>query len=173
MNMPMLSHPIRDAWTLPLVREAGRRPMLKVAHEIGGLIDFVPHHRVADAERALLLQEAGVLIMGTSRFRPLGWDLAENISSRHGLDVLLLRFDAYRISFDICMKSRRSWLADYHRWSIDGELWFIPGEDDGSPYVKASRYGFLLLDHPPYATALQREAGIAPVCASFLKEARA
>lgn len=172
MNMPVL-RPTWDAQTLPLVREAVKRPMLKVAHEIGGLIDFNPHRRVPGAEGALLLQEGGVLVMGTSQFRPLGWELAEEISSRHGLDVLLLRFDAYRVTFDICMSSRSAWLTHYRRWSIDGELWFIPNNDDGSPYVKASRYGFLLLDHPPYATASQRDAGFGQECQAVWKEAQA
>ena len=131
MNMPVL-RPTWDAQTLPLAREAVRRPMLKIAHEIGGLIDFNPHHRVPGAEGALLLQEGGVLVMGTSQFRPLGWNLAEEISSRHGLDVLLLRFDAYQVTFDIGMSSRGAWLTRYRRWAIDGELWFIPTEHDGS-----------------------------------------
>ena len=161
MYISPMSRPSRDAQPAVFVREAVRRPMMKIAQEIEGLIDIQPHHRMPGAEGSLLLQEAGLLIMGTSQFRPLGWDLAESLSARHGLEILLLRFDAYQISFDLCLRGRTAWLTQYRRWSVDGELWFVPAEDDGSPYVKSSRYGLLLLDHPPYANAIQREVGLA------------
>lgn len=67
------------------------------------------------------------------------------------------------MTFDICMRGRDAWLTCYHRWSVGEELWFIPGEDDGRPYVKAGRTGLILTDHPPYAHAMQRQAGFASV----------
>ena len=161
MYISPMSRPSRDAQPAVFVREAVRRPMMKIAQDIEGLIDIEPHRRIPDAEGALLLQEAGLLIMGTSQFRPLGWDLAEGLSDQHGLDILLLRFDAYQVSYDLCLRSRAAWLMQYRRWSVEGELWFIPSQDDGSPYVKAGRYGLLLLDHPPFANAIQREVGLA------------
>lgn len=166
MYISPMSRPSWDAQPAVFVREAVRRPMMKIALEIEGLIDIEPHRRMPGAEGALLLQEAGLLIMGTSQFRPLGWDLAEDLSARHGLDILLLRFDAFQVSFDVRLSSRNEWLTHYRRWSVDGELWFTPMEDDGSAYIKASRYGLLLLDHPPYANAIQREVGLAPAGAA-------
>lgn len=164
MNMSIMSRPAGGAQTPPLVRDALRRRMLAVAYQIGGLIDFEPHHRLSGAEGGILLMERNLLVMGTSQFRPLGWDLAADACSRHGLDILLLRFDAYQLSFDICMHSRSSWLSHYRGWSADGELWFVPCVDNGSPYVRASQYGLLLTDHPPFASARQREAGLATAC---------
>ncbi|WP_244309597.1 hypothetical protein [Sphingobium fuliginis] len=164
MNMPIMSRPAGDATTLPFVREAVRRRLFAVAHQIGGLIDFKPHHRIPGAEGGILLMERNLLVMCTSQFRPLGWDLAEEICMRQGLDILLLRFDAYQLTFDICMHSGSAWLSHYRGWSADGEFWFIPRVDDGSRYVKASRYGLLLTDHPPYANARQREVGLATAC---------
>lgn len=161
MNMPIMLRPTGDAQTLPFVREAVRRRLFAIAHQIGGLIDFEPHHRIPGAEGGILLMERNLLVMGTSQFRPLGWDLPEQLCMRHGLDILLLRFDAYRLTFDFCMHSRNSWLSDYRGWSADGEFWFVPRVDDGSPYLKASQYGLLLTDHPPFASARQREAGLA------------
>ena len=174
MNMPIISRPAGDARTLPFVREAVRRHLFAVAHQIGGLIDFEPHHRIPGAEGAILLMERNLLVMCTSQFRPLGCDLAEEICMRHSLDILLLRFDAYQATFDICMHSQSSWLSHYHGWSADGELWFVPHVDDGSPYVRAGRYGLLLTDHPPFASARQCEAGLAPICPwNALREVRA
>ncbi|NYI22314.1 hypothetical protein [Sphingobium indicum] len=164
MNMPIISRPAGDARTLPFVREAVRRRLFAVAHQIGGLIDFEPHHRIPGTEGGILLMERNLLVMCTSQFRPLGCDLAEEICTRHGLDILLLRFDAYQLTFDICMHSCSSWLSHYRGWSADGELWFVPRIDDGRPYVKASQYGLLLTDHPPFASARQREAGLAAAC---------
>ncbi|EPR15498.1 hypothetical protein M527_13460 [Sphingobium indicum IP26] len=162
--MPIMSRPAGDATTLPFVREAVRRRLFAIAHEIGGLIDFQPHHRIPGTEGGILLMERNLLVMCTSQFRPLGWDLAEDICLRHGLDILLLRFDAYQATFDLCMHSRSSWLSHYHGWSANGELWFVPHVDDGSPYVRAGRYGLLFTDHPPFANARQREAGFAAGC---------
>lgn len=164
MNMPIMLRPTGDAPTLPFVREAVRRRLFAIAHQIGGLIDFQPQQRLPGAEGGILLMERNLLVLGTPQFRPLGWDLAEEIAVRHGLDILLLRFDAYQANFDICMHSLSSWLSHYHGWSTDGELWFVPPVDDGSPYVKASEYGLLLTDHPPFASARQREAGLAAAC---------
>ena len=164
MNMHIMSRPAGDTQTQPFVREAVRRRMLAVAHQIGGLIDLEPHHRLPGAGGGILLMERNLLVTGTSQFPPLGWDLAEDICLRHGLDILLLRFDAYQVSFDVCMHSRNSWLSHYRGWSADGELWFVPRTDDGSPYLKASQYGLLLTDHPPFASARQREAGLAAAC---------
>jgi hypothetical protein len=164
MNMHIMSRPAGDAQTQPFVREAVRRRLLAVAHQIGGLMDLEPHHRLPGAEGGILLMERDLLVLGTSQFRPLGWDMAEEIRLRHGLDTLLLRFDAYQATFDICMHSRNSWLRNYRGWSDDGELWFVPRADDGSPYVKASQFGLLLTDHPPFASARQREAGLSAAC---------
>ena len=164
MNMPITARPVVNAQTLPFAREAVRRRLLAIAHQIGGLTDFEPHQRVSGAEGGILLMERNLLVMGTPQFRPLGWDMAEEICLRYGLDILLLRFDAYQVSFDLCMHSRSSWLSHYRGWSADGELWFIPRVDDGSPYVRASQYGLLLTDHPPFASARQREAGLATAC---------
>lgn len=164
MNMPIMSWPEAVAPTLPFVREAVRRRLFAIAHEIGGLIDFQPHHRIPGTEGGILLMERNLLVMCTSQFRPLGWDLAEDICLRHGLDILMLRFDAYQVTFDICVHSRNSWLSHYRGWSTDGELWFVPHVDDGSPYVRASRHGLLLTNHPPFANARQREAGFAAGC---------
>lgn len=164
MNMPIIARPAGDAQTLPFVREAVRRRLFAIAHEIGGLIDFEPHHRISGTEGGILLMERNLLVIGTSQFRPLGWDSAEEVCVRHGLDILLLRFDAYQLTFDICMHSRNSWLSHYRVWSAEGELWFVPRLDDGNPYVKVSRYGLFLTDHPPFASARQREVGLAAAC---------
>lgn len=159
MNYPMMSRPSWAAQPPTFIREAVHRRMLQAAYDIGGLIDFEPHHRFVGTEGSILLRESGLLIMATSQFRPLGWDRAEDISGRHGLDVLLLRFNAYQVTVDICMCSRNAWLSRYHRWSVAEELWFIPGEDNGSPYVKVGQSGLSLTDHPPYANARQRQGG--------------
>jgi len=164
MNMPIMLRPAGDAPTLPFVREAVRRRLLAITHKIGGMIDFEPHHRISGTEGGILLMERNLLIMATPQFRPLGWDLAEELCVRHGLDILLLRFNAYQLTFDICMHSRSSWLIQYRGWSADGEFWFVPPVDDGSPYLKVSQYGLLLTDHPPFASARQREAGLATAC---------
>ena len=156
-----MSRPSWDAQPPTFVRDAVRRRMLQVAFEIGGLIDLEPHHRLAGTEGALLLQEARLLIMGTSQFRPLACDLAEGISARYGLDVLLLRFDAYQVSFDICMRNRDAWLTHYHRWSVGEGLWLVPEEDGSGPYMRADRTGLIVSDHPASANAIQREAGFA------------
>lgn len=161
MNFPMMSRPAWDAQPPTFVREAVRRRMLQVAYEIGGLIDFGPQRRLRDTEGALLLQEARLLIMGTSQFRPLAFDMAEDISARHRLDVLLLRFDAYQVSFDLCMGNRDAWFTHYHRRSLGAGLWLVPQEDGCGPYIKADRTGLILSDHPAYANAIQREAGFA------------
>lgn len=164
MNMPIMSRPAAGAPTLPFVREAVRRRLFAIAKRIGGLIDFEPHHRLPGAEGGILLMERNLLVMGTSQFRPLGWDLAEEICLRHDLDILLLRLNAYQATFDICMHNRNSWPSQYLGWPADGELWFVPCVDDGRPYVKVSRYGLLLTDHPPFASARQREVGLAAAC---------
>ena len=164
MNMHIMSRPAWDAQTQPCVREAVRRRLLAVAHQIGGLIDLEPHRRVPGAEGGILLMERNLLIMATPQFRPLGWDLAEELCVRHGLDILLLRFNAYQLTFDICMHRRSSWLIQYLGWSADGEFWFVPPVDDGSPYLKVGQYGLLLTDPPPLASARQREAGLATAC---------
>lgn len=160
MNFPTMSRPSWDAQPPTFVRDAVRRRMLQVAFEIGGLIDVEPHHRLAGTEGALLLQEAGLLIMGTSQFRPLACDLAEDISARYGLDVLLLRFDAYQVSFDICMCNRKAWLTHYRRLSVGEGLWLVPQEDGSGPNIRADRTGLTLTDHPAYAKAFQREVGL-------------
>lgn len=160
MEIGIMSRPAPGAQTLPLVREAVRRPMIKIAREIGGQIDHFPERRFVNTDGALLLEEAGLLIMGTPMFRPIGGDLVAKIGARHGLNVLLLRFDSYHVSFDLRIRGLHEWLTRYRRWSRGGGLWFVPEDDGGLPYVRATRRGLIISSHAPFGNARQREEGI-------------
>lgn len=56
MDIGIMSRPAPGAQTLPLVREAVRRPMVKIAQEIGGPIDHFPERRFVNTDGALLLK---------------------------------------------------------------------------------------------------------------------
>lgn len=100
--------------------------------------------------------------MGTPMFRPIGGDLVAQIGARHELNVLLLRFDSYHVSFDLRIRGPHEWLTRYRRWSGGEELWFVPENDGGLPYVRAIRRGLILSGYAPFGNARQREEGIKP-----------
>ncbi|CAD7339356.1 hypothetical protein SPHS6_02414 [Sphingobium sp. S6] len=137
------AQPGTGALTIPFVRDAVQRAMIKVAWEIGGPINFDPALRGG----ALLLQEANLLILGTSAFRPLGEQLFGQIGDLYGMDTLLVRLDACECSFDLRFHGKGEWLSNYRQTLLGGQVWFVPAHEDQSPTVRADSQGLFL--NPP------------------------
>lgn len=151
MFSSMNAQPCSGAPTIPFVRDAVQRAMIKVAWEIGGPVRFDP----AFGGGALLLQEANLLILGTSAFRPLGEQLFGQIGDLYGMDTLLVRFDAYHCSFDILFHGEGEWLSDYRQSLLGGQVWFVPAHEDQAFTVRADSQG-LFLNPPMLPNSFQR-----------------
>lgn len=156
MNNIITAHPIADAQTLPFVRGAVHRSMMKVAHDISGPIDLDPGRALDGARGALLLPQANLLIVGTVVPRPLGEDLFAELGERHGLDLLLVRFDRHRLSFDLRFHRQAEWLSNYRQCSENGDIWFVPNDPFDHTAVLADRRGLSL--HRSASSSIMRAA---------------
>lgn len=134
-------HPIAGAQTLPFVRGAIRRHMLKIACAISGPLDQDPGRSVDGASGTIFLPQAKLLIAGTSISRPLGRDLFCALARRHGLDLLLVRFDRGQPSFDLRLHGRSEWLSNYRHCSEHGDSWFVPNDPRDRSAVLAGPRG--------------------------------
>ena len=157
LNNIIKAHPIAGAQTLPFVRGAVHRSMMKVAHDISGPLDLDPSRHLGGAHGALLLPEANLLIVGTVVPRTLGRDLFAELGDRHGMDLLLVRFDRYRPSFDLRFHRQSEWLSNYRQCSEHGDIWFVPNDPFDHTAVLADRRG-LSLHRSAWSSAMREAA---------------
>lgn len=143
MNNFVNAHPCSGVPTIPFVRDAVQRSMIRIAWEIGGPINFDP----AFGGGALVLPKANLLILGTSAFRPLGEQLFGQIGDLYGMDTLLLRFDAYQCGFDILFHGEGEWLSNYRQSHLSEGVWLVPAHEGQAPTVRADNQGLFL--NPP------------------------
>lgn len=158
-----------DSVPLPRPRAAIMRAMMSVAREIGGPIDIDPGLRDEALDGGLLLPAAAVLIVGTTCYRPIGFSEAQTLGERTGLDIVLLRFDAYTVSFDIYLPSQRTWLVHCLRWRREGDVWFVPAVGTG-PYVRAGFNGLERVDEAPFLEPADRAIGMTSQYAFTLEQ---
>jgi hypothetical protein len=136
--------PNGEAQTLPFVRSSVQRAMMRIARDIGAPIDLDPSQHLTGTEGMLLLEQANLLIAGTSVTGPEVRERFAQIGDSHGLDLLLLRSGAWPQSLDIHFHRRREWLVDYRPAWFDDRLWCMPMLEDDQPGVRASVEGLIL-----------------------------
>lgn len=146
ISMP---RPAANIGPLPRPRDSVTRAMASIAVEIGGLVDIDPGLRDEALDGGLLLPAAAVLVVGTTCHRPIGFCEARAVGERTGLDIMLLRFDAYNVSFDTYFPGQRTWLVHCLRWRREGDVWFVPAVGAGQ-YVRARFDGLELVYEAPF-----------------------
>lgn len=154
-----MSRPVAGAQALPFVRPVLHRAMMKVAADIGGPIDLQPHKHLVGTENAVLLAEANLLIMGTSTACPVGLYDFDTPGVQHAMDVLLMRFDGRKVTFDIRLHRADEWLEHYDRCYWEGQFRFRPIDDENLPIINASRRGLVLSQNASLANLRRYDAG--------------
>lgn len=125
-------------------RSVIRRKMKMLARAIGGRIDDTPDYRYAYTSGTLLIEDARLLVMGTSLPHHLIAGHAQQVALRHGFDVIVLRIDAGLASCDFYFHERRAWLTDYRRWDEHPGLVFAPRTGMQKHLVQATPSGLML-----------------------------
>lgn len=149
---------------IPAPREKVRLLMLATSVVIEGLVDPEPGRIDPRLANCLYMNQAGVIIMGTACPRPLMLREAADISAAADLDVLVVRNDerdAYA-TFDLKLTSVDGMLCGYRMWmpAPSGSAWLIPMAGD-EEYVRITPLGLEVYTKPPFASASERQAGLA------------
>ena len=142
---------ILGASPLPRPRSAIHHRMIKIAAAVGGVVDLAPGRYDPLLDGCLLLPQAQLVIAATACLRPLLADEARKLIEATGYDLLLLRFNAYEIDYDLLVSDHEGWLERYTSRTGENGLEFV-GDTPRSPIVRASIWG-LMTCHPVAATA--------------------
>lgn len=157
MNMPRSAG---NVTSLPWIKAATQRALMKTAADIGGPVDLNPDRRFPGTENAILLEGANLLIAGTHTGPSIGLPDFREAAKRHGMDMLLARFAGSVMSYDIYRYRADDWLTGYQRAYCEGSFWFCPPDDTSLPFIKAGNRGLILSQHAPFANARRFDAGI-------------
>ena len=160
MYFEPLVRPATGAPVLPRPRDTVMRKLSNLADIIGGPVDNQPERLDGRLGGTLILPEAGLLLATTTCHRPLCFSETRDLAYMTDLDVVLLRFDAHRLSFDIYAPQARALLIHYQRWQREGDPWFVPAVGRG-PYVRATSQGLEIGDVAPFIANSDRAAGLA------------